>query len=160
MAIRSKNKYSGRKCPKSYRSRKSYTRKSGKVVKSSCIKRKPIKPKLKCPSGYKVRKSYKRKNKKVRASCVKKSIKKLIKKIKEDLQECSSYSSKDTCESAFDKDNKYRRCRYNMTSKQCENLPEELRERATYGVGGSATYKKYEYKGKKLSKERLSPYGG
>lgn len=40
-------------------------------------------------------------------------------------------------------ENNFRKCRVNIQSKACEDLPLQFRERATYQVGGSADYKPY-----------------
>ena len=68
-----------------------------------------------------------------------------------DIQEyiediCSTLTSKQSCESRMsltDGEN-YRDCRWNMTSNKCEKLESlDLRKRATYQVGGSATVTRY-----------------
>jgi len=56
-------------------------------------------------------------------------------------------------------ENNLRRCRVNIQSKACEDLPMEYRERATYQVGGSAEYKPYVAGERmRLSEERYKPY--
>ena len=56
-------------------------------------------------------------------------------------------------------ENNFRRCRVNIQSKACEDLPLQFRERATYQVGGSADYKPYVAGERmKLTEERYRPY--
>lgn len=62
------------------------------------------------------------------------------------------------CNDAFDRNN-LRRCRVNFKTRLCEDLPEEFRERATYQVGGSATYTPYQAGERaSLSREQIRPY--
>ena len=78
---------------------------------------------------------------------------------------CSSFSDKDSCVSSLDKSG-LRRCRYNMTSNVCEKLPKNLRQRATFQVGGGVVgqqqqgYTGYSAKPGRLSPERMQPYQG
>lgn len=78
---------------------------------------------------------------------------------------CSTFSGKDACVSSLTRKG-LRRCRYNMTSNVCENLPKNLRERATFQVGGGVVgqqqqgYTGYSAKPGKLSAERLQPFQG
>jgi len=78
---------------------------------------------------------------------------------------CSTLSGKDACVSSLTRKG-LRRCRYNMTSNVCENLPRNLRERATFQVGGGVVgqqqqgYTGYSAKPGKLSAERLQPFQG
>jgi hypothetical protein len=56
-------------------------------------------------------------------------------------------------------ENNFRRCRVNIQSNACEDLPLQFRERATYQVGGSADYKPYVAGERmRLSEERYRPY--
>jgi hypothetical protein len=66
----------------------------------------------------------------------------------EDLLECNKFTTKETCEEQLGGD-KLRKCRYNFTKKECEDLPKQFRERATYAVGGDASYQIYQYPGKR-----------
>jgi len=78
---------------------------------------------------------------------------------------CSTFSGKDACVSSLTRKG-MRRCRYNMTTNVCENLPRNLRERATFQVGGGVVgqqqqgYTGYSAKPGKLSAERLQPFQG
>jgi hypothetical protein len=78
---------------------------------------------------------------------------------------CSTFSGKDACVSSLSRKG-MRRCRYNMTTNVCENLPRNLRERATFQVGGGVVgqqqqgYTGYSAKPGKLSAERLQPFQG
>jgi len=78
---------------------------------------------------------------------------------------CSTLSGKDACVSSLTRKG-LRRCRYNMTSNVCENLPRNLRERATFQVGGGVVgqqqqgYTGYSAQPGKLSAERLQPFQG
>lgn len=70
---------------------------------------------------------------------------------------CSDLPSSE-CNAALDKNN-LRRCRVNMMTRLCEELPQEFRERATYQVGGSAEYVPYQAgERQRLSGERLRPF--
>jgi len=51
-----------------------------------------------------------------------------------------------------------RRCRVNINTRKCENLPMKYRERATLQVGGSATVTPYKAMPGKLSAERLKMF--
>jgi hypothetical protein len=51
-----------------------------------------------------------------------------------------------------------RRCRVNITSGACENLPSKYRYGATMQVGGDAKYVPYKASPKKLSPSRLAPF--
>ena len=51
--------------------------------------------------------------------------------------------------------NGLRRCRYNFETKECEKMPLELRERATFQIGGHATIKTYSTVPKKLDLNKL-----
>jgi hypothetical protein len=81
------------------------------------------------------------------------------------LPACSSYNEKESCISQMDKAG-LRRCRYNMTSNTCERLPKNLRQRATYQVGGGVVgqqtegYTRYSAQPGRLSAERLQPFQG
>ncbi len=56
-------------------------------------------------------------------------------------------------------ENGLRRCRYNYKLNSCEDLPVELRKRATLQVGGSAEYKPYQAgERQRLAPERLAPF--
>ena len=66
----------------------------------------------------------------------------------EDLLECKKFTTKEICEEQLGGD-KLRKCRYNFTKKECEDLPQEFRERATYAVRGDASYQTYQYPGKR-----------
>jgi len=55
-------------------------------------------------------------------------------------------------------ENNLRKCRFNFENKECENLPEEYRERATYQIGGNADIKCYSSIPKKLDKSRFSAF--
>jgi hypothetical protein len=79
--------------------------------------------------------------------------------------ECSTFTNKESCVEQLDKNN-LRRCRYNMSSNTCERLPKNLRQRATYQVGGGIVgqqqqgYTGYSAQPGRLSAERLQPFQG
>lgn len=73
------------------------------------------------------------------------------------LTPCSDLNQGE-CNDALDQ-NKLRRCRVNFKTRLCEDLPEEFRERATYQIGGSATYTPYQAGERvRLSREQIRPY--
>ena len=61
---------------------------------------------------------------------------------KKSSSKCDTINSKTICENEKDSKN-MRKCRYNIKNSACEDMPEAFKERATYQVGGDATYKKY-----------------
>ena len=82
------------------------------------------------------RKSRKVSHKSMKMASVKKSP------VKMNALKCDNINSKIICEN--EKDSKMlRKCRYNIKNNACEDMPEAFKERATYQVGGDATYKKY-----------------
>jgi len=130
-----------KKCSKKQIYIKSYKRSDGTKVKGHCSR----------PKG--------RKSRSYRISKYKKSIKNSIEKVKSSEQDstCSNLSYSE-CDTALDSNN-FRRCRINMKTKHCEDLPVEYRERATYQVGGSATYIPYKSSDRKqLQPDRLRPF--
>lgn len=119
---------------------------SSKGKKSSSKKRKA----LKCKKGQVKVKSHRHGSKRVKPYCRNLGQKRVVGEVEIDevvvdemeSPECSTYMDKASCNEVMDKNN-LRRCRYNFMSKSCEYLPTELRQRATLGVGGSATYEGY-----------------
>ena len=55
-------------------------------------------------------------------------------------------------------ENNLRKCRYNFESKECETMPEQFRERATFQIGGNAQLKFYNTVPKKLDLNRFSAF--
>jgi hypothetical protein len=77
--------------------------------------------------------------------------------VKQEESKCTDLNQTE-CVQVLDENN-LRRCRVNIQSKACEDLPLQFRERATYQVGGSAEYKPYVAGERmKLSEEKLAPF--
>jgi hypothetical protein len=187
---RSSSHKSSRKCspPKSQYVR-SFKRSNGKRVKGHCSRPRGKSVKCSPPKSLYIR-SFKRSNgKRVKGHCsrprggrqsrkaspVSSDNKPFIAKSllsqssrpssRQRSPACSSFSDKDSCVNSLGKSG-LRRCRYNMTSNVCEQLPKNLRQRATFQVGGGVVgqqqedYVGYSAKPGKLSADRLQPYQG
>jgi hypothetical protein len=165
-----------RKCSKKQIHVKSYRRSDGVKVKAHCSNKKGKKSrsrskkssrKIKCspPKSQHV-KSYKRSNgKRVKSHCSRPTGKNYRRfqqfqspsVVGRQEKNCRDMEQSE-CIGALDQDN-LRRCRVNIKSKLCEDLPQQFRKRATLQVGGDAQYVPYVAGGRvKLSQQRLSPY--
>jgi hypothetical protein len=154
----------GRKssCKRTQQRVKGYTREDGVRVKGHCrsVGKKSTRSRgtrsggtRKCPEGTSRVRSHKHGSKKVKSYCRKTPTREEIAEVVEEIMQgsapsqvgpdCDAFQGKNMCEEALDSDN-MRRCRYNMTSKVCEDLPLNLRQRATFGVGGSSLLEPYQ----------------
>ncbi len=140
---------------------KSYKRKSGKRVKSHC----------KSPSQYLERRfanlqSIRDMQPVIRrvdefiapVQDLKPSVQpQVMPVVKNEVKPCRDMEQTE-CKEALDENN-LRRCRVNISSKLCEDLPIQFRQRATLQVGGSAEYRPYVAGERmRLTEERLRPY--
>ena len=64
---------------------------------------------------------------------------------------CEIFDNKNMCENEVNEKG-LRRCRYNLKTRLCENLPKKYQRKATFMVGGSASYQKVKTSPKKLAK--------
>ena len=143
---------------------KSYKRKSGKRVKSHC----------KSPSQYLERRfsnlqSIRDLQPVIRrvdefiapAQEIKPSVSsvqsQVLPIVKNEVKPCRDMEQTE-CKEALDENN-LRRCRVNISSRLCEDLPIQFRQRATLQVGGSAEYVPYTAgERRRLSEERRAPF--
>lgn len=182
-----RSRKSSRNCQKKQIYIKSYKRSSGKRVKGHCSRPKGPKSrrssvrrsykKLVCspPKSMKIR-SYKRSSgKRVKAHCslprggkrsgrvspgFQEGISREEREMKYEEPSFSPCQDKKKVECVEELDSKgLRRCRYNYKSQSCEDLPETLRERATFQVGGSAEYVPYQAGERaQLKREQIAPF--
>lgn len=135
----------GSKCKKNVNYIRGYTRKDGVKVKGHCSRKRSR-------SSYK--KSGSRKGSK-RSS--KKTMKKVSNPRRKSVEKpCKDFYGAD-CDTVMDKKG-MRRCRTNVTTRQCEYLPHQYRKRATYQVGGDATVDRYVKSPGRLSLDRLKRF--
>lgn len=149
---------------------------SRKISKKSRKQSRKRSQKLRCsPPKSQVVKSYKRRSgKRVKAHCSRpkrlfsrklfeleapvRSVREMMPSVEQEEESKCAGLNQTECIQVLDENN-FRRCRVNIQSKACEDLPMEFRERATYQVGGSAEYKPYVAGERiRLSEERYRPY--
>lgn len=162
---RSVSRKSSRKCsPPKSQYIKSFKRSNGKRVKGHCSRPRGRKPSRKSSrvASHKVSRSVSENKPFIAQSLLSSAA---PSRSRQRSPACSTFSGKDACVSSLTRKG-LRRCRYNMTSNVCENLPRNLRERATFQVGGGVVgqqqqgYTGYSAKPGKLSAERLQPFQG